>query len=511
MMSLLGSQVLGVLLMGGAFIFLARGIDRRANGKPFSPIPTFILLLLGVLAELASPSGSLLASFGDLLLSLGIGMGLGAAFLWWKKGKAILLVVPAVLAILASGGIYGLEQAYRWVASDIKDKADTVSLLLEIGPDDEISELEPVLVVYDAIAEKAFPNVDLSESEDLAQYFLVYVAEKSHEALMYDLRQDIENVDQVAVNGEVSLIEPTKAEPLRNPPGKFLANDPFLNQQWYAKSLDYDGVHQLLKGLTPKKKAKVAIVDTGVDGVHEDIKGVYSRSGGIGDQDKHSHGTHCAGLAGAATNNGKGVGSLNWDGRFISLSGYPALDDKGRGTDQRVAQAIIDAAEGGADVISMSLGGPAFFGPPKSQRDAIAYARKLGAIVVVAAGNSNDDARRYSPANIPGVITVSAVDENLNKAVFSNTNTRLKMPIAAPGVNILSSVPGSDYQSYNGTSMATPIVSGLVGMLKSFRPELSDKEVYQILHQTGTTVKDSDKVGRVINPKAALEQVMGSN
>ncbi|TAE56007.1 MAG: subtilisin, partial [Bacteroidetes bacterium] len=237
------------------------------------------------------------------------------------------------------------------------------------------------------------------------------------------------------------------------------------------------------------------------------LSGIYERTGGEGDQDRHSHGTHCAGLATAATNNGKGIGSLNWDGEYLSLSGYPALDASGRGTDVTVSRAILAAADGGADVISLSLGGPSLFGPPKAQSDAIQYARKKGAIVVVAAGNSNDDARRYSPANIKGVITVSAVNEQFEKAPFSNTNSGLKMPIASPGVNIFSSIPGGQYQSFNGTSMATPIVSGLIGVMRSLNPNLTGEQAYEIIKATGKQLNDSDKVGLLIQPKAALEAV----
>ncbi|MEL6846686.1 MAG: S8 family serine peptidase, partial [Bacteroidota bacterium] len=289
-----------------------------------------------------------------------------------------------------------------------------------------------------------------------------------------------------------------------NREGKYFSNDPFLGNQWWVGPLEYNASHELLKHHQPKRKAKVAIVDTGVDQGHEDLSPIYKKSGTKGDQDKHSHGTHCAGLAGAATNNGIGIGSLNYDGAFITISGFPALDAYGRGTDYTVSKAIIDAAESGADVISMSLGGYSPV-PPKSQVDAIKYARKLGAIVIVAAGNSNDNAKLYSPANINGVITVSAVDEKLNKAVFSNTNNQLKMPIAAPGVNCLSSIPGSEYKQYSGTSMATPVAAGVLGILKALNPDLTAEQAYQILVDTGKTVKDSKRVGKVVMPKAAIE------
>ncbi len=503
------SHLVGIALVAAAFLLLGRGVVRRNQGRSFNPWPAFILMLGALAYQLLVPEGGLISRFGQLALDWGLGMSLAALYLWAKQAKAVIFFVPGLLAVLVGAAVYGLDRAYDWIAQDLRQSEDAVQLLVELGPDDQLAEVEPILEVYDAVAEKAFPNVDLDESEDLAQYFLVYVKEGYAASLIADLNQDPENVDQVARNREVSLFEPVASDPQKNPPPRqFLADDPRLNQQWYAQALQFNAVYAMIKDRKPRKKAKVAIVDTGVDGVHEDISGVYTRSGGTGDQDKHSHGTHCAGLAGAATNNGKGVGSLNWNGQFVTLSGFPALDERGRGTDQRVAQAIIDAAESGADVISMSLGGPALFGPPKSQADAIAYARKRGAIVVVAAGNSNDDARRYAPANIKGVITVGAVDENLDKASFSNVNTKLKMPIAAPGVNILSSVPGSGYQSYNGTSMATPLVSGLIGMMRAFQPDLTTEQAYKILNATGTRVKDSGKVGRVINPKAALQAVM---
>jgi thermitase len=216
-------------------------------------------------------------------------------------------------------------------------------------------------------------------------------------------------------------------------------------------------------------------------------------------------------LAGAATDNGLGVGSLNWKGQYLEITGFPALDGQGRGTLVSVAEAIVAAAQSDADVISLSLGGPSFFGPPKSISDAIRYALRRRAIVVVAAGNSNTDASGFSPANIKGVIVVSAVDEQLNKAPFSNTNTRLERPIAAPGVAIMSSVPGSQYQSYNGTSMATPIVSGLVGILRSLDPDISAQQAYELLRETGREVRDSGKVGRVIQPAAAVERLLGGS
>jgi len=506
-----GMHVVGILLATLAFGQLGRGIVRRSKAKSFNPLPAFLLMLLAIAFQLFYPEPRLFYRFAHLFLNLGAGMAIAAIYLYVNRERHKMFLVPGILGMLIGGGVYAITgMVYSYCEKDVAGDPGTVELLVELGEDDQLKEIRSILNKYDAQAEKAFPNVDMSESVDLAQYYLVYVDSNLREALIMELDADDENVDQVAPNRPVSIIQPTKGA---NAPqkGTFLANDPYLSNQWYANKLNYNAVYQWLQANKPKKKAKVAIVDTGVDAEHEDIGNVYTRSGGSGDYDKHSHGTHCAGLAGAATNNGKGIGSLNLNGEYVTLIGFPALDDQGRGTDQRVAKAIIDAAESGADVISMSLGGPSLFGPPKSQVDAIKYARKLGAIVIVAAGNSNDDARRYSPANINGVITVAAVDEQFRKASFSNTNTRLKMPIAAPGVNILSSVPASQYQSYNGTSMATPIVAGLVGMMRAYNPDLTTEQAYRILNNTGTQVSDSPKVGKVINPKKALEAAVSLN
>jgi len=157
-------------------------------------------------------------------------------------------------------------------------------------------------------------------------------------------------------------------------------------------------------------------------------------------------------------------------------------------------------------VISMSLGARA--AAPKVISDAIAYARRNNVIVIVSAGNANEDAKDHMPSNIEGVIVVSAVDENLAKAKFSNTNMSLSRPITAPGVNILSLKTGGGYVKMSGTSMSTPVVSGLVGIMRSLNPSLSEEDVYRILVSTARTVKDSNRIGKMIDAEAAVKVVL---
>ncbi|MDX1408271.1 MAG: S8 family serine peptidase, partial [Saprospiraceae bacterium] len=135
------------------------------------------------------------------------------------------------------------------------------------------------------------------------------------------------------------------------------------------------------------------------------------------------------------------------------------------------------------------------------------YAHKHGAIVIVAAGNNGRNARQTTPANIDGVIAVAAVDQNNDKAVFSNSVQDLKMALAAPGVDIYSSKPGNSYQAHSGTSMAAPAVAGLAGLMKSLYPDLTTEEAFAIMHKTGKKTRAGARTGRLIQPFSAIQQL----
>ena len=511
--------IVGPLLALLAFSVFGRGMVRRSKGKGFNPLHAFVLILSAFFFRYLLPGSWLTEAYAFMgshanllerttlmLADMGIGMILASYYLKRHSLSSKLFWVPGALGLILAGGLYGTILLTQFIHSPHSHSFndDRSEILVELGPDDHIHEIKPILREYKAKYWRAFPMVTLEEDEDLAQYYMVCVDSAYTSMLISALRNDRENVDHIEINNLVTLIEPIPSAQVQKGEQGFLADDPHLSSQWYAQKLHYNQIYEFLQDHKPRKKVKLAIVDTGVDSKHEDLKSVFRKS--PGGADSHSHGTHCAGIAAAATNNGKGIGSLNWEGKYFSVGGYKALDRYGRGSDETVAKAIIEAAEGGADVISMSLGGyhPR---PPRVQEEAIKYARSLGATIVVAAGNSNDDAKSYSPANIPGVIVVSAIDENFRKASFSNYFTQTKMPIASPGVNIFSTIPKQKYQAFNGTSMATPMVAGLVSLMKSFSPDMTTGQIYEILHQTGTQVDDSHRIGRVINPVSALEAV----
>jgi thermitase len=224
---------------------------------------------------------------------------------------------------------------------------------------------------------------------------------------------------------------------------------------------------------------KIGIVDTGIDQSHPDLSGqtvacAQSRGplGLIGGSiqvgscsDDNEHGTHVAGTIAAKANNGIGVAGVDFGAKLVICK---ALGGQlGTGSTSDVANCINWVSSQGAKVISMSLGG----GDSTTLHNAVANAWKngsaAGAVIVAAAGNDGDSTVSY-PAGYAEVVSVAATDQNDAHASFSNANADVE--IAAPGVNVLSTVPGGGYATLSGTSMATPHVSGVAGILCMLHP-----------------------------------------
>jgi PKD repeat protein len=181
------------------------------------------------------------------------------------------------------------------------------------------------------------------------------------------------------------------------------------------------------------------------------------------------HGTHCAGISNGATNNGTGIASISWN-----LKVMPICADADN-TLQYGYDGIIYAAENGADIISNSWGGPNY---SLANQEVITYATGLGSIVLAAAHNQDNTTLVY-PASYQDVISVAAVELDDTKTDYSNFN--LLVDISAPGGGlqggILSTMPGNLYDLAQGTSMATPLVAGCFGLLKSYHPDWSNNHL----------------------------------
>jgi len=370
----------------------------------------------------------------------------------------------------------------------------------------EGADAKSVLSEFDLPATQAFyPNDD--ETTTLDNYLILDAPNDTEE--IFELAERIRNMDQVnhvEYNEMVKLPE-EESNTLKKINRNLGVNDPRVEQQWGLAKLNLQDFHTSLKSLKPKKKALIAILDTGVDAKHEDLKGNFKSISRKHDKDTHRHGTHCAGVAAAVTNNKKGIASLSPNGKYVEVTSVKVLSGFGGGSQSGIIKGMIEAADAGADVISMSLGGRTNDKAVKAYTDAVKYCNKKGAIVVVAAGNSNINAKLFAPANTPGVITVSAVDQSLKKAKFSNTTQDIEMAISAPGVDIYSTLPGNKYGALSGTSMSTPYVAGLIGILKSINPDLTTKEVFAILNDNGQATQDANQIGRLIQPKKAIESI----
>lgn len=385
-------------------------------------------------------------------------------------------------------------------------------LLLELKEGHVPTELQSLINQYQLKLKPAFFPKE-TDNTDLDDYYLVDIPKD--QLINYpSLLKSLENhqlVDHVEVN-EIIKLDPFESEesPAMDGTQNAYANDPEIGKLWGFEAMQVESLYARLEKekIKPKKKAKIAIIDTGVDGYHEDIKGNFESVGARHNIDEQGHGTHCAGIAAAVSNNRIGIASFAPNQAFVTVTSVKVFGKFGSTTQKKIIEGMLLAVDNGADVLSMSLGGPATGKARRAYRQAVKYAQNKGAIVVVAAGNENTDAARKVPASVDGVITVSAIDNQIKKASFSNYVSNVKMGIAAPGVQIYSSIPANKYAFYNGTSMATPYVAGLLGLMKSIRPELDTKEAYRILKASGKSTNEDELTGKLIQPAAALNVLL---
>merc|ERR1719396_63500 len=251
----------------------------------------------------------------------------------------------------------------------------------------------------------------------------------------------------------------------------------------------------------PTGSSKVCVVDTGYGNGHEDLPTLDQNSDGFNPQssgewyiDGHSHGTHCAGSIGAVGDNSKGVvgvipGSMSDKFSFFIGKG---LSDSGSGSTSGVMAAVQACVDNGSNVISMSLGGGGFSDTVNQQY--YGHYKNDDVLIIAAVGNGGNSALSY-PASYKSVMSVAAVDSSENKAGFSQYNEQTE--ISGPGVSVKSTVTGSSgstfsYSSYSGTSMATPHVAGVAGILRMYFP---DCKAFQIRNAMIVTAKDKGASG----------------
>ena len=237
---------------------------------------------------------------------------------------------------------------------------------------------------------------------------------------------------------------------------------------------------------------KVCIIDTGYDYGHEDLP-TTSVSGdanssqvGAWDNDGHGHGAHVAGTIGALDNNTGVVGVYPG----VDMHIVKIFNDQGNWTNSSdLIAGIQQCADAGVNIVSMSLGGGSSTSAEESAMNGFV---SDGLMLIAAAGNDGNSSLSY-PASYDAVMSVAAVDSAGSVANFSQYNSQVE--IAAPGVAVNSTLPGDTYQAWNGTSMATPHVSGVAALVWSFYPQCSNEQIREALNATaddrGASGKDN--------------------
>ena len=273
--------------------------------------------------------------------------------------------------------------------------------------------------------------------------------------------------------------------------------DPSFGDQWALAKIQAIAGWSLFPGQYGiGGGATLSIIDTGVDLTHPDLAAQLDTANAASCLDEsgtcvagsalddHGHGTHTTGIAAATANDGVGVAGVAYSSRVIPVK---ALDAVGSGTYAGIANGILWAAQHGARVISLSLGG---YDQSQTLCDAVATATNTyNALVVAAAGNDGISNPVY-PAACPDAIGVAATDVRDKTASWSNFGRR-DVFVSAPGVKIYSTYPGNSYATLSGTSMATPFVAGLAAHLFGQDPTRTPADVKRII------ASSADKVGGV--------------
>lgn len=386
------------------------------------------------------------------------------------KFKSLLLIVIIFTSILAQ------SEKPKVLKAPAKAQMIPGELIIKFRPRITDIESSQTLQEVGIKAVKTFPVLNIKTCQILA--------EKTIDQVIQECKA-LSDIEYAEPNYRVYALEKP--------------NDPEYSRLWGLNNtgqtggtndadIDAEEAWNVEKG---SKQVIVGVIDTGIDYNHEDIKANMWKNPGeipnnnIDDDnngyvddyygwdfffndkdpyDDNEHGTHVAGTIGAIGNNGKGVVGVNWS---VSLMALKFLDNTGSGSTSDAIEAIIYAANMGANILNNSWGGGGF---SQSLEDAITYAKNKGVLFVAAAGNDskNTDGDPNYPSNydVANVISIAASTDEDKLAGFSNYGAQT-VDIAAPGESIYSTTPNNRYASLSGTSMATPHVVGAAALIWS--------------------------------------------
>lgn len=406
-------------------------------------------------------------------------------------------------------------------APEVQNGAET-----PVGNAEKVTE-EPVVILETAAAIDLDTTITVTEDEmkaagmdAVSSFFVVKYVDGSQEIRRIDSKKVavVSEAGQtpLRINAliktynqkpDVEYAEPVSIYKTNGIEADYIPNDPeyLAGNLWGVLKTNTNKVYGRIP-TTSLEEVVVAVIDTGVDYSHPDLENsIYKTFGTVkgydlvnndaDPMDDYGHGTHVAGTIAAESNNGIGIVGI---AAGVKIMPIKVLDASGNGYDTTVAAGIRWAADHGANIINMSLGGP---GGSQVMQDAVNYAVAKGITVIASSGNdANNSAGRRAgvgyPAACDNVIAVGAVELKADGkcwiSYFSNSGPELD--VVAPGVSIMSSIPGGGYQSWAGTSMAAPHVAALAALLKAQDDSRTPAKIESLIEAETNSNFDHDTV-----------------
>jgi subtilisin family serine protease len=387
------------------------------------------------------------------------------------------------------------NQGLLWRSRGIEYASDQV--LVKFKPAVSPQSVKAALAVYETKIMKRIPRIDV--------YQLQIPKATAVEEILYVLRQN-PDVEYASPNYKAYIAVTPNDEffwrqyALHNPGGRL--EIPGSPQGKENADIKAPNAWDETKG---SENILIALIDTGVDFNHPDLKNKINSSGrdfvnnDFDATDDNGHGTVIAGILGAETNNKEGMAGVVWNCKIMPVK---SMDEDGSGYYSWIIEGIIWAVENGASVINLSLGGDV---ADQSLESAVKYAFDEGVVIAAAAGNDSDSVL-YPAAYDAYCLAVAATNYNDERMEWSNFGP--EVDVAAPGMWILSTAPtwypgqvppweegDLPYGFWGGTSMAVAHVTGLAALIKNIKPWLSASEIMSVIRYSADDVNSSEYPG----------------
>ncbi|MDQ2087212.1 S8 family peptidase [Herbivorax sp. ANBcel31] len=393
----------------------------------------------------------------------------------FKKGISILVVICVMVSTVITG-----------FAQNTEDKENKTNDTANI---EETKTKKPGQLIVKYKESSSFRSMSNMQKEEK----VIKSSDNGLTLIEVEENEVTKKIESLKKDGNVEYVVPNYMRkisrfPIENP------NDPEFENQWGLVNINAQDGWVTIDDSEDLSEVTVAVIDTGIDMFHEDLKDVVVEGYDFVDMDDNpiygpideEHASHVAGIIAAKTNNGVGISGTVGQAP-VKIMPIRAFEGAW-GEDFNIIESIYYAVDNGADVINMSFGGPI---ESVALNEALEYALSENVVMVAAAGNNAMDALNEYPAAFPGVIAVSATDETDDLTSFSNYGSVIDL--AAPGQDILSTIPEDLYDYYEGTSMSAAFVSGACALLLSKNPSLTSVEIEHILADSAKEIGDAGK------------------